>query len=228
MALPSVTDFGSAACIIANYVGYDEVMRPGESGNLVAVYVKNVCPEPADLILRLVTLDDETANDSDLPKRLEPGEGQILYGFRTFVPKNYEEKYLPFYVEFYQNTGGGYAFIGALPALNTTVFPDFSVALSVDNTTVRAGGKLLMSIKPSKEATSSIYNVTAYFVSGSKKVRVQIIEADLDPDGERRVYLDIPGSMVLGTYDLRPEVWKRKYKLAESDPLGAWDHGATR
>ncbi|MCS7103660.1 MAG: hypothetical protein NZ992_07265 [Candidatus Korarchaeum sp.] len=206
------------SCIIANYFDYRQVMRPGESGHVVAVYIKNLCSEPTDLILRLIMLDDEPTNDVDLPVNLKPGEEQIVYGFVTFVPRDYEEKYLPFYVEFYQNVRGAYTQIGYLPTLNITVFPDFEVTIYTEDKTVKAGEKILISVKASEETTSSHYNLTVYFVSGIKRLRIQVIELQLDPDKERKIYLDVPSSTVPGDYDLHLEVWKGRYRLSESDP----------
>ncbi|MEM3372345.1 MAG: hypothetical protein QXO55_07040 [Candidatus Korarchaeum sp.] len=156
VALPSVTiAIASPTCVEAGYASYREQMKPGESGYLAYVYVRNTCSQPINLILKLITVDREPSNDVEVPVYLDPGR-EKTQGLRMFVPLDYEDKELVFYVEVYQNLGNAYVPVLTLPKLRTMVFPDFSIVVYSYNTAASAGSKILVGIRASTEAVNSL------------------------------------------------------------------------
>ncbi|MEM0192585.1 MAG: hypothetical protein QXJ48_05550 [Candidatus Korarchaeum sp.] len=218
VALPSVTiAIASPTCVEADYESYREQMKPGESGYLAQVYVRNTCSQPINLILKLITVDREPSNDVEVPVYLNPGEGKTQR-LRTFVPLDYEDKVLPFYVEVYQNLGNAYVPVLTLKKLSTVVFPDFSIVVYSYNETVSAGEKILAGISASTEAVNSLYDAVASLISGGR-TKIQVVKVNLYPNRETKFYVDVPKDMRPGEYKLHFEIYKRKYKLAESNLL---------
>lgn len=219
MALILLTpSLGRSSCIAAYYDSYTDRMRPGESGS-VYVNLINYCSYPVNLIAKAITLDGDPGNDFETPFYLSSGESKTAR-IRISVPSYYEDKTLQFYVIIYQMTGNAYAPVIELPKLSVLVFPEFSIFVRTFNSTVTAGGKLLVSIKASEDAVNSMYDAIAFLSTDIEPpTKIQMIKLSLYPNRETKFYVDIPKDMRPGTYKLSFEIWKKKYKLSESDPL---------
>ena len=209
---------GQSSCIAASYVSYTERVRPGESG-LLDVNLINYCSYPVNLIAKVITLDGDPGNDYEAPVYLNPGEEKIAR-MRISVHSYYGNKTLQFYVVIYQMVGSAYTPVIELPKLSVLVFPEFSIFVRTFNNTVEAGGKLLVGIKASEDAVNSIYDAVAFLSTDAEPpTKIQVIELNLYPNRETKFYVDIPKNMRPGTYHLSFEIWKKNYKLSESDPL---------
>ncbi|GEM_PF-1616107 len=209
---------GWSSCITASYNTYTERIRPGESG-LVDINLINHCSYPVNLIAKAITLDGDPGNDFETSVYLNPGESKAAR-IRISVPSYYEDKTLQFYVVIYQMVGNAYAPVIELPKLSVLVFPEFSIFVRTFNSTVTAGGRLLVSIKASKDAVNSIYDAIVFLSTDIEPpTKIQMIKLSLYPNRETNFYVDIPKNMRPGTYKLSFEIWKKKYKLSESDPL---------